>query len=379
MLVGVAAGAVGGAAAGVVAAHAGARDSADPLRDAVVVNALGGFGDPNAPEDIEQAPKAEIPERVLGDTLASGLTAMNITLGAYREGDEAFEPTVREVAEWDRVLRGHADRTLKVWTAADILRAKRERKLGVIYGFQDTVALGNRADRAGLFADLGVRVIQLTYNGRNRVGSGCLAADEGLTAFGREVVEGLNASRMMVDLSHSGTRTCLEAIEASSRPISINHTGCRALNDVPRNKTDEELRGVAQRGGFVGIYFMPVYLSRAGTPLAEVMIAHLEHALDVCGEDHVGLGTDGSVTAVDDLQAYRAGIAKQVEDRRARGISAPGESAEAMTFLTDLQGPGMYRELAERLSRRGHGWTTVEKVLGRNFLRHAREIWPASP
>lgn len=379
MLVGVAAGAVGGAAAGVVAAHAGARDSADPLRDAVVVNALGGFGDPNAPEDIEQAPKAEIPERVLGDTLASGLTAMNITLGAYREGDEAFEPTVREVAEWDRVLRGHADRTLKVWTADDILRAKRERKLGVIYGFQDTVALVDRADRAGLFADLGVRVIQLTYNGRNRVGSGCLAADEGLTAFGREVVERLNASRVMVDLSHSGTRTCLEAIEASSRPISINHTGCRALNDVPRNKTDEELRGVAQRGGFVGIYFMPVYLSRAGTPLAEVMIAHLEHALDVCGEDHVGLGTDGSVTAVDDLQAYRAGIAKQVEDRRARGISAPGESAEAMTFLTDLQGPGMYRELAERLSRRGHGWTTVEKVLGRNFLRHAREIWPASP
>jgi len=88
VLVGVAAGAVGGPAAGAVATHAGARDSADPLRDAVVVNALGGFGDPNAPEDIEQAPKAEIPERVLGDTLASGLTAMNITLGAYREGDE---------------------------------------------------------------------------------------------------------------------------------------------------------------------------------------------------------------------------------------------------------------------------------------------------
>lgn len=364
-------------AAAALALRARGADAPDPLRDAIVINALGGFGDPNAPEDIEGGLRVEMPPRVLADTLASGLTALNITLGAYQDGPAAFETTVRELAAWDGLLRQHEAKLIKIYDADDILRAKRERRLGVIYGFQDTVALGDRADRVDVFADLGVRVIQLTYNRENRAGGGCLAPTVGLTPFGHEVVERLNARRLMVDLSHSGTRTCLDAIRASKRPISINHTGCRALCDVPRNKTDEELRLVAEGGGFVGIYFMPVYLSAKGTPLAEIMMAHLEHALDVCGEDHVGLGTDGSATAVDDLQAYRAGIAKQIADRRARGISAPGENPDATTFLTDLQGPDMYRELAERLSKRGHSPARIEKILGKNFLDFAREIWPA--
>lgn len=364
-------------AAAALALRARGADAPDPLREAIVINALGGFGDPNAPEDIEGGLRVEMPPRVLADTLASGLTALNITLGAYQDGPAAFETTVRELAAWDGLLRQHEAKLLKVYDADDILRAKRERRVGVIYGFQDTVALGDRADRVDVFADLGVRVIQLTYNRENRAGGGCLAPTVGLTSFGHEVIERLNARRLMVDLSHSGTQTCLDAIRASKRPISINHTGCRALCDVPRNKTDEELRLVAEGGGFIGIYFMPVYLSAKGTPLAEIMMAHLEHALDVCGEDHVGLGTDGSATAVDDLKAYRAGIAKQIADRRARGISAPGENPDATTFLTDLQGPDMYRELAERLSKRGHSPARIEKILGKNFLGFAREIWPA--
>ena len=119
----------------------------------------------------------------------------------------------------------------------------------------------------------------------------------------------------MVDLSHSGGQTCLDAARASRQPISINHTGCRALVDLPRNKTDEELRLVAERGGFVGIYFMP-FLNPAGIATAADVVAHIEHAVNVCGEDHVGIGTDGGTTGIDDLAGYRAHM-------RRRGRPAP--------------------------------------------------------
>jgi len=144
------------------------------------------------------------------------------------------------------------------------LRAKNSNKIGVIYGFQNAAMVGTNPVRVDIFANLGVRVIQLTYNPANALGDGSMAPENrGLTPLGHEVVERLNANRVMVDLSHSGQTTCLEAARASKQPISINHTGCRALNDLPRNRTDEELRLVATQGGFVGIYFMP-FLNESG-------------------------------------------------------------------------------------------------------------------
>ena len=122
----------------------------------------------------------------------------------------------------------------------------------------------------------------------------------------------------MVDLSHSGQQTCLDAARASRQPISINHTGCRALVDLPRNKTDEELRLVAESGGFVGIYFMP-FLNRGQRRTAADVVAHIDHAVNVCGEDHVGIGTDGGTTGIDDMAAYRAHMRAEVAQRRAAG------------------------------------------------------------
>jgi membrane dipeptidase len=227
------------------------------------------------------------------------------------------------------------------------------------------------------FADMGVRVFQLTYNNENQLGGGSMAPeDRGLTPFGREVIERINANRAMVDLSHSGRQICLDAARASKQPISINHTGCRALTDLPRNKTDEELRLVADKGGFVGIYFMP-FLNLSGHATAANVVAHIEHALKVCGEDHVGIGTDGGTTQIDDLEAYKAALTKEHEERVAKGISAPGERADTHPFADDLRGPGQFRKLARLLEQRGHRSATVEKILGGNFVRYARDIWGA--
>jgi membrane dipeptidase len=346
---------------------------ADPLGGAVVVNALGGLHDPNHPEP----PRPVLTPRILADARASATTAVNVTVGYVAGPGDPFQVSVAEVAQWDRLIRENADHLLKVLTAADIARARAERKIGVILGFQNALQVADDPARVDIFADLGVRVIQLTYNLANPLGDGAIAPEgRGLTPVGHEIVGRLNANRVMVDLSHSGRQICLDAARASKQPISINHTGCRALTDLPRNKTDEELRLVAEKGGFVGIYFMP-FLNLSGHARAVDVVAHIEHALNVCGEDHVGIGTDGGTTPIDDLEAYKEALRKEHEDRKAKGIAAPGERADTHPFVDDLRGPDQFRKLHRLLSERGHKPARIEKILGANFVRHAREVWGA--
>lgn len=340
-----------------------------------MINTLGGLTDPNVvtPSGPTWRP-ARPSRRMIDDALASGVSGVNMTLG-YVFGDaDPYTETVSQLDEWDGIV-ARTPELLKVLSATDIARAKAEGRLGLIYGFQNAAMMGDDLARVDEFAARGVRVVQLTYNAANQVGSGALAPDDkGLTPFGRSLVERLNASRVIVDLSHSGQATCLEAARVSTVPVAITHTGCRALVDLPRNKTDEELRLVASRGGFVGIYFMP-FLARGRQVTADDVIAHIEHAIDVCGEDHVGVGTDGGFTPVDDIAAYRAVLAKVIEDRRAAGISAPGESPDIFPFVLEMQGPDQFRELARRLERRGHTQARIDKILGGNFLSYAEGVW----
>jgi membrane dipeptidase len=352
--------------------------------DYMIINALGALDNPNAEQSAATAGKLVqnsddlvIDARTLADAHASGLTAVNITLG-YTLGDMApFEHTLREIEVWDAILRRHPADLLQVRTAGDLHRAHAERRIGVVYGFQNAVAIGDDLGRIATFERLGVRVVQLTYNQANHLGDGSMAPENrGLTPFGRQVVDGLNDARIMVDLSHSGERTCLEAARISRQPVSINHTGCRALADLPRNKTDEELRLVASRGGFVGIYFMP-FLTTSGHARAADVVEHIVHAVNVCGEDHVGIGTDGPVTAVDDLDAYRAALAEHVEHRRAAGVGAVGERSDTYPFVVDLRGVEQFRELIRLLELRGFGSERIAKIMGGNFAAYAERIWGA--
>jgi membrane dipeptidase len=343
-----------------------------PRRDMIVVNALGGLDDPNVRDEGD---RRMLSNRIVADARASGLTAVNVTMGYVAGEEEPFEQSVREIARWDARVRGRPDDLVKVLAAGDILSARRESRIGLIYGFQNAAMIGTDTGRVQVFADLGVRVIQLTYNPANSLGDGAMApGNRGLTPFGREAVAALNEARVMVDLSHSGERTCLDAARASRAPISINHTGCRALTDLPRNKSDAELRLVASRGGFVGIYFMP-FLSPDSLATAEDVAAHIEHALNVCGEDHVGIGTDGGTTGIDNMPAFRARMREEVARRRASGIGARGENPDTLPFVEALSGPDQFRRLIALLERRRHPARRIEKVMGLNFVAYAREIW----
>ena len=378
-----------GAAAGLTlgAANALGRElapAADRTRqDLFVINMLGAVRNPNppsrgGPSGALQAGARPGPDaRAVADALTSGTAAVNITVGYVAGSQDPFESSVADIARWNRVIRSRPESLVKVWTARDIETAAADRRVGVILGFQNAAMMGDDAGRVHVFAGLGVKVIQLTYNVANQLGHGSMVPENGgLTDFGREVVAELNASRTLVDLSHSGEQTCLDGIAASSAPVAITHTGCRAVTDLPRNKTDRELRLVAEGGGIVGIYFMP-FLAADGMAVADDVVRHIEHAVNVCGEEHVGIGTDGGTTARDDMEVAYEAAQRDVEARRAAGIGATGERAGVVPFIPDLQGPYQFRKLAGMLLGRGHSTGRVERILGLNALRVMREMWVA--
>ncbi|MFA9217931.1 MAG: dipeptidase [Sphingomonadaceae bacterium] len=344
----------------------------------LIIDALGSIQNPNLPAaQLDDPASFGIDARSLADARAAGLHAFNMTIGYVFGKEDPYQKSLADVAAWNAMLSQHPHDLLLVRGAADILRARDSGRIGVILGFQNAAMMGDDIGRVATFAQQGVRVIQLTYNGPNQLGDGSMvASNRGLTRFGRDVVQELNRQRVLIDLSHSGEQSCLDALAASQQPIAITHTGCRAIADLPRNKTDRELRQVAERGGFVGIYFMP-FLAVGRQPLAADLIAHIEHAIQVCGEDHVGLGTDGSVPRIDDMAGYMKRLDDEVRQRRASGIGATGERGDIVPFLPDLSGPAKFQQLADLLAQRGHSASRIEKILGTNFLRVAGGVWGA--
>lgn len=309
---------------------------------------------------------------------ASGLTAVVLTLspsGRFWMDDAAFEKTKAAFDAWERIVSRHPDHLTLIRTVGDLERARRERTLGLIHTFQGAEPLGEDIERIPMFRERGLRVLQLTHNRRNLVGDGCMEpGNAGLSNFGHEVVKRLDAERIVVDLAHGSPRTMAEGIAASRAPMLISHTGCRALADLPRNTDDATLRAMADKGGVAGIIFWP-YLRTDTQPMAEDVIRHIEHAVQVCGEDHVGIGTDTGVAPIARTPEFEQGnrewVAGAVED----GVFARGRPADLYTFIPDLNTADRFDRLAVLLSKRGHSDARIAKILGGNFARVMREVW----
>lgn len=336
---------------------------------ATVIDALG------APGGGTFGDRVPLTAANLADVTAAGLTAVNVTVGGVGSYARDFEDALRNIAFWDGQIEAHPEVLMKIKGSADLAEAKKTGRCGLIYGFQDATPFAESLDRFDLFQDLGLRIIQLTYNLKNLVGDGCMEPrNAGLSLFGRDLVARMNQKRVLVDLSHCGERTTLDAIERSAQPVAITHAGCMALSDLPRNKTDEELRKLADKGGVVGIYLMP-FLRTAGQPMAEDVVQHIDHAVNVCGEDHVGIGTDGVISPINVTPEFRQKFKDEIAERRKRGISAPGERDDAFTFVPDLNTPRRFETIAALLSKRSYSDARIAKILGGNFDRLFREVW----
>lgn len=307
---------------------------------------------------------------MLRNAVASGISAVNLSLEA-----DTLEDTFKNIAYWERELDAHPDVLCRVRTLADVRAAKKAGRLGLIYGFQGTRMIGSDLDRLDLFSKFGVRIVQLTYNGRELLGDGCLEpGNAGLSRLGLQAVERLNALRTLIDLSHCGQRTTAEAIVRSKAPVAITHSGCQALADRPRNKRDDELRLMADRGGVLGIYLMP-FLAMSSQPTADDVVRHIEHAIRVCGEDHVGIGSDCSITPLTITEDYRRAWHDFVAERMRLGIAAPGEDPNAFPFVADFNSPRRLELIAQRLSAAGHRSARIEKIIGGNWVRLLGEAW----
>lgn len=315
----------------------------------------------------------------LADIRASGLSAVNVTVGGGASYANDYAEAIETIARWDREIAAHPDTLLKFSRASDLADAKRSQRLAVIYGFQDATPLGEDIEKLDIFQGLGLRILQLTYNVRNLVGDGCMEpGNAGLSRLGVALVERMNARSMLLDLSHCGQRTTDEAITTSKNPVIVSHSGCATVYAHPRNKNDATLRQLADRGGVIGIYLMP-YLRKSGQPTAADAIAHIEHAIKICGEDHVGIGTDGTTSGVQLTPEYQKDFADNIADRAKTGVAAPGESAAAYTFVSEFNTPRRYETIASQLAARGHSDRVIEKVVGGNFLRVFNETWRDVP
>jgi membrane dipeptidase len=350
------------AAAGRTGAATGYTDQ--DYRRAIVIDGLGGVDDPYSPEDA-----TVLDPRAVADLKASGLTMSHFTVNTVGNGSDVWEKTIATIARMDQLITDNPGVLIKVNTSADIRRAKQEGKSAILYGTQDTSLVGAELDRLALLRGLGVRSVQLTYNLRNLSGDGSLEpGNAGLSKLGLATIARIEKEKMLVDFSHGGQRTIAEGIAATTRPPIISHTGCRALNDNPRNVWDAEMKACADKGGVVGIYWMP-FLVANSRPSGADLIRHMSHAKNLCGEDHVSIGTDGglSKTVIDDKA--RAAQKKFYDDRTAQGIAAPGEGPDIFNIVADWDDIMRYRHLADGLSKAG--WTTgqVDKALGGNLLR----------
>jgi membrane dipeptidase len=339
-------------------------DAAKLYRDSFILdgNALAGIGGL-----LRRSNQDEIAKLIR----ESGVTAVKATLGGATGN---FEMAVEDIASAGRLIEKRPDLFLQVRTAADFDRARTEHKLGVIYSFESANMLEDKIDRIDLFRGLGVRVMQLTYNRKTPFGTGCLDGEsDGLTELGRKAIAKMNELGVALDLSHSNTKTTADGIAASSKPPFITHTGCRAVYMHPRNKEDRELKALADKGGVAGIYMLPYIAASPKQPMLDDYLQHLEHALKVCGEDHVGIGSDVPFFPVDDSDL--ADMKKDAEKRKADGVAAPGE--DRPPYIPDLNTPRKMELIADALLKRGHKTAVVEKILGNNFKRVLGEIWTA--
>jgi membrane dipeptidase len=258
-------------------------------------------------------------------------------------GPRPFQRTEAWLKHWNTFLDAHPESFVRISCCEDLEKAKSDGRIGVMLGMQNSAHFESVSDVAHFYG-LGQRLSQLTYNGPNRIGHGCIGEDPGLSEFGGSVVSAMNASRMIVDVSHAGERTSLGAFEHSKAPVVITHANCKALNPHPRCKSDAVIQGMARTGGVMGITSIRAFVRGGGRATVEDALNHFDHAIRIAGVEHVGLGSDTDLG------------------------SRPGLD------VAGLNHPRRVFDLTEGLVRRRYTEAHIEMILGRNFQRVISDV-----
>lgn len=294
-----------------------------------------------------------------------GLTAINATIVFW----ESFQETLDNIANWLGWFEEYGDILTQVRTAADIHRAKAQDRVGIIFGWQNAAPIENDLKRLRLFHTLGVRIIQITYNERNLLGNGCYErVDDGLSNFGQAAVREMNRLGILIDLSHVGDRTTLETIDLSEQPVAITHANARSFKDHPRNKTDEAIRRMAEKGGVIGANAFPTFLPREYESTLEDLIDSIDYLVGIVGIDHVGVGTDF-------CQSQPRAFFEWLFSQQGKIPPNPLPVPYPLNFPEGLETPDEFSNIARALLERGYRAEDVKKVIGGNWLRLLSQVW----
>jgi len=362
-----------GAAASVLSLRAFAADSEhkyskkvmDLVERSLVIDMLG-------PLKLDFRPEAyaePLSEQDAAMFRICGITAFHNSVGVG--GPNAYDEALQFISAWSGFAGRNSDVFSLVGIAADLDHAKAKHKIAVIMGLQNAEQFREAKDVKD-FYQLGLRCAQLTYNSQNYIGSGSTdRIDGGISDFGVEIIKAMNEVGMLIDVSHSGDRTTLDAIELSPRPIAFTHSNCRALNNHPRLKTDEAIQKLARKGGVMGITGVRNFVKDREPTTVEDVVDHIDHVVKLVGIEHVGIGTDSDLMGYDHMQP----------DQYAK-LKAAYKASYAFRDKIDTDGfnhPRKIYDLTDALLRRGYSDSNIQAVLGGNFRRLLGESWTPQP
>lgn len=289
---------------------------------------------------------------------AGGVNAVTINIGF---GDQGVEEHVRMVAQFRRWLALNGEDYMLATSVEDIERARREGKLAVLFDIEGMNAIADQPSLVQLYYDLGVRWMLIAYNRNNPVGGGCQDEDQGLTAFGRTILDEMARVGMVACCSHTGERTALEVMDYSSRPVIFSHSNARAIHDHPRNVRDHVLKACAATGGVVGLNGIGLFLGKGGIDLVDALISHLDHIVGVVGIEHVGLGLDYVFDAA------------ELEEFLSNPAIFPPELGYGPTL--EMVPPEAMEEIVGGLDKLGYADDDIRAILGGNLMRVAKQVW----
>jgi membrane dipeptidase len=326
------------------------------LKNAIVIDGLGG----SVVHPTPHVPSGTYEERLV----SYGWSAINACLVS----EPSYTPTFEQVLDaiYENLLYMELSPTVRlIETVADLKAAKQQGQLGIIFDLQSGDCIGRDRSRIRILHKLGLRVLQLTYMERNFIGDGCLEPENrGLTHFGIQVVRECNRVGVVVDCSHVGIRTTLDAAHHSDKPIVISHAACRALADNPRGVTDEQMKAVAQTGGLIGMTPYAPYIRTDARPTIEDYLRHFDHAIELVGEDHVGVATD-----MFDGKTKLNWATPWYYPEVMRGTTFDSRRIEGFASKAEL---GL---LVDAFLGHGYGDQLIGKILGGNWLRVLAAVW----
>ena len=306
---------------------------------------------------------------IFEDLWRGGLTAVHATLVYWENTEESF----KKIDKWNDLFIQHKDIICHAHNTRDIIEAKKNNKVAIIFGFQNSAPIANDIFLLEKFFSRGLRFMQLTYNNQTPLAGGCFEPnDSGVSRFGHAVIEEMNRLGMIVDLSHAGRQTCLDAIKFSSKPVAISHANPIFFHQSLRNIDDEVLKELAKKNGFIGLSLYPYHLNNHGDCTIEEFCEMIKKLINLIGIEHIGIGSDLCKNWPDEVVMWmRNGKWTKKTDYGESKDNSSGWPEQPSWFTKGSDIKNIYQSLLKN----GISEEDTFKIIGKNWLKFMKEFF----